>query len=163
VNKIIQNALAPLVGLPLCHLSRSTHMLILQFGYLHEISISNGSTKMVHDWTIQIQCPWRISQNNHIVIGHRDFYYRDVAQNSEVIMNKSQYDSVLASLCVEFEATPPRVGSVDSDATGAFSLHLNDGYRLEAIPGENTESGKHWRIFEPGIQGRSFVFPPSEE
>jgi hypothetical protein len=40
---------------------------------------------------------------------------------------------------------------------------LSHGYRLEAIPAENTESGKYWRIFEPGIQGKSFVFPPSEE
>jgi hypothetical protein len=163
VNKIIHNALAPLLGLPLCHLSRSSNMLLLQFGKSHEVSARDGSTKTVHDWTIQIQCPWRISQNSQIVIGHRDFYYSDVGKNSEVVMNKSQYDSVLGSLCAEFEAAMPRVISVDSDATGAFSLHLGDGYRLEAIPGENTESGKHWRIFEPGVQGKSFVFPPSEE
>jgi hypothetical protein len=78
-------------------------------------------------------------------------------------MNNSRYYSVLGSLGAEFEATPPRVISIDSDDTGAFSLHLSDGYRLEAIPAENTESGKQWRIFEPGFQGRSFVFPPSEE
>ncbi|HSY43296.1 MAG TPA: hypothetical protein VK811_05255, partial [Candidatus Acidoferrum sp.] len=161
MNKIIQNALAPLVGLPLCHLGRSSNMLLLQFGYLHEVSARDGSIKTVHDWTIQIQCPWRISQNSQIVIGHRDFYYSDVGKNSEAVMNKSRSDTVLGSLCTEFEATPPRVISVDSDETGAFSLHLSDGYRLEAIPGENTESGKHWRIFEPSGTGRSFVFPPS--
>jgi hypothetical protein len=137
-------------------------MLLLQFGRPHEVSARDGSTKTVHDWTIQIQCPWRISQHAHIVIAYRDFYYSDVAQNNQAVMNKSRYDSVLGSLCKEFEATPPRVLSIDSDATGAFSLHLSEGYRLEAIPAENTESGKHWRIFEP-VQGKSFVFPPSEE
>ena len=137
-------------------------MLLLQFGNPHEVSASDGGTKMVHDWTIQIQCPWRISQHNQIVIAYRDFYYSDVAKNSQAVMNKSRYDSVLGSLCAEFEAAPPRVSSVDSDKTGAFSLYLSDSYRLEAIPAENTESGKHWRIFEPGFQGRSFVFPPSE-
>jgi hypothetical protein len=163
VNKIIQNALAPLVGLPLCHLGRSSNMLLLQFGYLHEVSARDGSTKTVHDWTIQIQCPWRISQHSQIVIAYRDFYYSDVAKNNQAVMNKSRYDAVLGSLCAEFEATPPRVISVDSDDTGAFSLHLSDEYRLEAIPAENTESGKHWRVFEPGVSGKSFVFPPSEE
>jgi hypothetical protein len=138
-------------------------MLMLQFGNLHEISTSNGSTKMVYDWTIQIQCPWRISQNSQIVIAYRDFYYSDVGKSSQVVMNKSRYDSVLSSLGVEFEATSPRVISIDSDKTGAFSIYLSEGYRLEAIPAENTESGKHWRVFEPGIQGKSFVFPPSEE
>jgi hypothetical protein len=163
VNKIIHHALAPLVGLPLCHLSRSSNMLLLQFGHAHEVSGPGGSTKTVHDWTIQIQCPWRISQHSQIVIAFRDFYYSDVAKNNQAVMNKSRYDAVLGSLCAEFEATPPRVISVDSDDTGMFSLHLSEGYRLEAIPAENTESGKHWRIFEPGFQGKSFVFPPSEE
>jgi hypothetical protein len=162
VNKIIRNALAPLIGLPLCHLSRSSNMLLLQFGHPHTVSARDGSTKTVHDWTIQIQCPWRISQNSHVVIAYRDFYYSDVAQNNQAVMNKSRYDTVLGSLCTEFETTSPRVLSVEADDTGAFSLLLGDGYRLEAIPGENTESGKHWRIFEPAGSGRSFVFPPSE-
>jgi hypothetical protein len=163
MNKIINNALAPLVGLPLRHLGRSSNMLLLQFGNPHEVSAHDGSMKTIHDWTIQIQCPWRISQHGQIVIAYRDFYYSDVAKNNQAVMNKSRYDSVLGSLSAEFETTPPRVISIDSDDTGAFSLHLNDGYRLEAIPAENTESGKHWRIFEPGIPGKSFVFPPSEE
>jgi hypothetical protein len=163
MNKIVHNALAPLVGLPLCQLGRSSNMLLLQFGNPHEVSARDGSTKMVHDWTIQIQCPWRISQHSQIVIAFRDFYYSDVAKNNQAVMNKSRYDSVLGSLCAEFEATPPRVISVDSDDTGTFSLHLSEGYRLEAIPAENTESGKHWRIFEPIVAGKSFVFPPNEE
>ena len=139
------------------------HMLLLQFGHLHEVAARDGTVKMVHNLTIQIQCPWRISQNSQILIGHRDFYYSDVGKNSEVVMNKSQYDSVLGSLCAEFEATSPRVNSIDSDETGAFSIYLSEGYRLEAIPAENTESGKYWRIYEPVGQGKSFVFPPSEE
>jgi hypothetical protein len=162
MNKVIYHALKPLIGLRLRHMSRSSNMLFLQFGEPHEISSRDGGFKAVYEWTIQIQCPWRISQHSRIVIAYRDFYYSDVAQNTQAVMNKSRYDSVLGSLCAEFNATPPRVISVETDDTGAFSVHLSEDYRLDAIPAENTASGKHWRVFEPGIEGRSFVFPPSD-
>jgi hypothetical protein len=163
VNKLIQKALVPLIGLRLRHISRSSNMLFLQFGEAREISSRDGGLKAVYDWTIQIQCPWRISQHSRVVIAYRDFYYSDVAQNNQAVMNKSRYDSVLGSLCTEFGTAPPRVILIDTDDTGAFSVHLSDDYRLDAIPAENTASGKHWRIFEPGTDGRSFVFPPSEK
>ncbi|HTR43768.1 MAG TPA: hypothetical protein VMH87_19320 [Pseudomonadales bacterium] len=162
MNKIVYHALKSLIGLRLRHINRSSNMLFLQFGEPREISSRDGGLKAVYDWTVQIQCPWRISQHSRVVIGYRDFYYSDVAQNNEAVMNKSRYDSVLNSLCAEFETTPPRVISIDADDTGAFSLHLSDDYRLDAITAENTASGKHWRIFEPGVDGKSFVFPPSE-
>jgi hypothetical protein len=163
MKKVIHQALTPLVGLPLRYIGRSSNMLFVEFGTLHEVSARDGSAKTVYDWSIQIQCPWRISQHSQIVIAYRDFYYSDVAKSNQAVMNKSRFDSTLASLCAEFEAAPPGVVSVDSDDTGAFSLNLSEGYRLEAIPAENTESGKHWRVFEPGIMGQSFVFPPNKE
>lgn len=153
--------LLPLIGLRLRHISRSSNMLFMQFGEPREISSRDGGLKAVYEWTIQIQCPWRISQHSRVVIAYRDFYYSDVAQNNQAVMNKSRYDSVLGSLSTEFETTPPRVISIEADDTGAFSLNLSDDYRLDAIPAENTASGKHWRIFEPETDGRSFVFPPS--
>jgi hypothetical protein len=162
MNKAIYHALKPLVGLPLRHISRSSNMLFVQFGEPREISSRDGGFKAVYEWTVQIQCPWRISQHSRVVIAYRDFYYSDVAQNNQAVMNKSRYDSVLSSLCTEFETIPPEVVSIETDDTGAFSLHLRDDYRLDAIPAENTASGKHWRIFEPGTDGRSFVYPPSE-
>lgn len=137
-------------------------MLLLQFGESHEISARHGGIETVHDWTIQIQCPWRISQDTRIVVAYRDFYYSDAPLSNLAVMNKSRFNSVLETLCAEFEITPPRVISVESDDTGGFSVRLSSDYCLEAFPSESTESGKYWRIFEPGIEGRSFVFPPSE-
>ena len=162
VKKIIYQALKPLVGLPLRHIGRSSSMLWLHFGDLHEVSNPDGSIKAVHDWTVQVQCPWRISQGGRIVIAYRDFYYSDAPLSNMAVMNKSRSNSVLESLCAEFEGKPPRVGSVDADDAGSFSVRLSDDYRLEVFPAENTESGKHWRIFQPGVLGKSFVFPSDE-
>ena len=162
MKKTIQSALSPLIGLPWRYAGRSGNMLVVHFGNLHEVSGPGGSTQAVHDWTIQIQCPWRISQGTRIVVAYRDFYYSDVPLKNLDVMTKSRFNSVLSTLCAEFETNPPSVSSVEPDDAGGFSVHLSHDYRLEVFPAENLESGKHWRIFEPGIMGKSFVFPPNE-
>lgn len=161
VKKIIYHALAPLIGLPLRNVSRSANLLCLRFGNPRVVSESGGA-KAVPDWTLQVQCPWRISQNTRIVIAYRDFYYSDVPLSNLAVMNKSRFNSVLDTLSAEFETNPPLVEVVETDDAGGFSVHLSHDYRLEVFPGESAESGKLWRIFQPGMQGGSFVFPPSE-
>lgn len=137
-------------------------MLCLHFGAPHMVTERDGSTRATYGWTIQIQCPWRISQGGRIVLAYRDFYYSDVPLSNLAVMNKSRSSSVLDSLCAEFDTTPPVVKAVETDDNGGFSVHLSFDYRVEVFPAESTESGKHWRMFEPGIEGRSFVFPPTE-
>jgi hypothetical protein len=162
VKKVIRRALTPLIGLPLRNISRSASMLSIHFGYPRVVPDRDGSAKAVPDWTIQVQCPWRISQGDRIVIAYRDFYYSDVPLSNLAVMSKSRFNSVLDTLSEEFDATPPAVEAVEADDTGGFSVSLSHNYRVEVFPGETTESGKQWRIFQPGIQGESFVFPPSE-
>lgn len=162
VKKIIYQALTPLLGLPLRNISRSANLLCLHFGDPRVVPDRSAGAKSVPDWTMQIQCPWRISQNGRIVIAYRDFYYSDVPLSNLAVMNKSRFNSVLDTLSAEFDATPPVVGAVETDDSGAFSVHLSYGYRLEVFPAESMESGKHWRFFQPGGEGGSFVFPPSE-
>ena len=162
MNKLVHHALAPLIRLPLKTIGRSGSMLSVDFGDLHEISTREGGSKTVHEWTIQIQCPWRISQSGRIVVAYRDFYFSDVPLKSVDVMNKSRFDSVLLHLCAEFDALGPVVTSVETDDTGGFTVNMSHGYGLEVFPGESMESGKHWRIYQPGILGKSFVFPPDE-
>lgn len=162
MKKIVYQALAPLIGLPLRNIGRSTSQLSLQFGNPRTVSDRDGSIKAVPEWTIQVQCPWRISQSGRIVIAYRDFYYRDVPLKNLDVMSKDRSNSVFTTLSTEFDLDPPQVVSVDAEDKGNFSIHLANEYQFEAFPAESTEPGKLWRIFEPGIQGRSFVFPSSE-
>ena len=162
MKKIINQALAPLIGLPWRHVGRSGNMLSLQFGDLHEVAARDGGTQSAYHWTLQIQCPWRISQGTRIVIAYRDFFYSDVPLSNVAVVNKSKSNLVLETLCAEFETTPPRATFIESDDSGRFSVRLGSEYCLEVFTEESTESGKYWRIFEPGIMGKSFVFPPSD-
>lgn len=161
MNKIIRQALAPLIGLPLRHIVRSGNMLVAHFG--HGLDAPEGSARHSYEWTLRVQCPWRISQGKHILIAYRDFFYSDAPLKNLAVMTRSNSSNVLESLCAEFELRPPSVASLDSDDTGGFSLRLSSDYRLDVIPAEGTESGKYWRIAEAGAEGRSFVYPPSQE
>ncbi len=163
MKRITLHALKPLLGLPLRGLGRSANLLSVHFGNLREMSAREGGPGTAPEWTIQIQCPWRISQGSRIVVAYRDFYFSDVPLKNVAVMTKSRFDSVIAGLCAEFAEIPPVVRRLETDDTGGFSIHLSDDYCLEAFPAENTESGKCWRIFEPVAQGQSFVFPPSED
>src|SRR5208282_3266343 len=71
----IQQALAPLVGLPFRHIGRATNLLWLHFGELHEVPRSRGGTKVVGDWAVHVQCPWRLIQHGQILVGYHDFYH----------------------------------------------------------------------------------------
>jgi len=161
VKKVIYQALTPLIGLPLRNINRSANMLCLHFGDPRAVTDRDGSARAVHDWTIQVQCPWRISQNGRIVIAYRDFYFSDVPLSNLAVMSKSRFNSLLDTLCAEFDTTPPVVDAVENDDKGSFSVRLSFGYQLEVFPAESTESGKHWRIFQPGANDNSFVFPPA--
>lgn len=145
------------------HVGRSGNMMTAHFGTPHEISTRDGAVRTVHDWTIQIQCPWRITQGTRIVIAFRDFYFGDAPLKNVDVMSKSKSNSLLDIISKEFEMNPPFVKAVDVEDTGDFNVKMSSDYQLEVFPTENLEPGKHWRIYEPGSQGRSFVFPPSED
>lgn len=162
MKKIVRQALLPLTGLPLRQVGRSGMMFSAHFGNLLEIPGPDHSIKKTYEWTVQVQCAWRIAQGTRIIVAYRDFYYSDVPLKNLDVMNKKSFNSVLDGLCQEFESSPPIVTAVESDDTGGFALRLSRDYGLEVFTDENPESGKHWRIFEAGNQGRSFVFPPSE-
>ena len=100
----IQEALTPVVGLPLRCIGRAANMLWLHFGEMRIVPAHGGGTKTVGDWAIHVQCPWRISQLGRIVIAYHDFYYSpdgDALDDWDTL-GKSRFDSVAARLCTEF-------------------------------------------------------------
>jgi hypothetical protein len=158
----IQNALAPLVGLPLRYIGRAADLLWVHFGELREIPDRKGGTRTVGKWALHVQCPWRIVRPPTILIARGDCFY---ASDSDEPYDwdagrESGFDRRAAPLNHEFESSPPRVAAVAVDAVGGFSLRLDGGQVFEVFPDDSTGSdSEHWRIFRPGRDERHFVFP----
>jgi len=161
----IQEALTPVVGLPLRCIGRAANMLWLHFGEMRIVPAHGGGTKTVGDWAIHVQCPWRISQLGRIVIAYHDFYYSpdgDALDDWDTL-GKSRFDSVAARLCTEFETTSPVVASADPDDVGGFSVRFSRDYRLDVFPADSDDSSEHWRVFQPGATSKHFVFREHEK
>ena len=69
INKILQN----LVGLPLTRTTRALNMECLKFGTLY-LKDREGKTWNYGVFGLHIQCPWRLTNDNEIIVGSNDLY-----------------------------------------------------------------------------------------
>lgn len=158
-HKTANEALQPLIGLPLRCLGRAANMLWVQFGEMRESVSPLGRSRQTSEWALHVQCVWRLCGHGRIALGYRDFYYSParVSLDDWSTLGKSQFDVIADSLNHAFSTTPPRVLSFASDDTGGFSLHLTDDFRLDVFP-ESSQDGECWRLFQLGTDLDHFVF-----
>ena len=161
----IQQALTPVVGLPLRCIGRAANMLWLHFGEMRAVPAHGEGTKTVGQWAIHVQCPWRICRLGRIVVAYHDYYYSPEGDALEDwdSPGKSRFDSMALGLCSEFETRPPEVASVQPDDVGGFSLHFVTDYRLDVFPADSDDSSEHWRVFQPGDTSKHYVFREHED
>jgi hypothetical protein len=158
----VQQALLPLVGLPLAGLGRAANMAWLAFGQVREVNV-HGHPIIAGQWALHISCVWRLCQRGNIVVAYRDFYYdasgEPLGDNAWDGIGASHFDQQAVKLNAEFEANPPTVVAVGVDDVGGFSLSFDDDYRLDAFPDQaiRIEVSEHWRLFQPGASLPHFV------
>jgi hypothetical protein len=136
--KLLEAALAPLVGLPLWATHRAADLQSFQFGAQHTVTSrfgpNAGSVRTVGDFALHVQCSWRISRADGSSVPDAEGWLRD------------------RSYLVE---------SVAADATGGFRLTLADGFILEAVP-DSSDHGELWRLFAPAKNRPHFVVETSD-
>ena len=69
----INQILLALVGLPLTRTTRAANMECLKFGTLFQTD-KNGETYNVGELELHLQCPWRLANDNEIIVGNGDLY-----------------------------------------------------------------------------------------
>ena len=136
-------------------------MLMVDFGPLRKMPY-RGGVIMLPEFTLHVQCSWRISRRDRIVLGAMDFYYspkhRSLTHWSK--RGKNRFDKISRKLNRQFKSRPSRVLSGVADAFGGFSLSLSHQYRLELFPEDGSNGAhEHWRLFCPGTKQRHFVVP----
>jgi hypothetical protein len=166
VNSIlIQEALAPLVGLPLRRLGRAADLLWVQFGEMRELPDRRGGTRWVGEWALHVQCPWRLTRPPAILLARGDCFY-EADSGDPYDWNaggESRFDRCAAPLNREFESSPPQVETVAVDEVGGFTLRLSGDLVFEVFPDEcSGTDAEHWRFFQPGGDGPHVVFPEDE-
>jgi hypothetical protein len=70
--------------------------------------------------------------------------------------NYNRFDKVVKHL-VENESRQFTVQSANAGDAGSLTLALSSGFKLDVFP-QDSESGEHWRFFEPYSEKQHLVF-----
>jgi hypothetical protein len=158
----VQKALEVLIGEPLWSSGRAADLEWFQFGQRRNVKDVRGGTKEVGEYSLHVQCAWRIRHGDQVIVGSRDLYYPPEETDDPPddfdwdVQGANRRDKRIAQL-FENETRQFLVRQVEVGAAGSFTIVLDDDYALEVFP-QDSLSGEHWRIFKPYVEEPHFVF-----
>lgn len=162
MKEVIISELGKLMGLKLQDAGRASNLFWLGFGDIIQI-VRRGKIQESAEYALHIQCSWRITLNNKIVVASRDFYSPSSEWNGDIekfdwdIQGNNRFDERIKTFMkANGQLT---VLQIASDEVGGLKVFLSDGYTLEAFPdsSEDDEQSEHWRFFNRKDNSPHFV------
>jgi hypothetical protein len=157
----VQKALEVLIGEPLWSSGRAADLEWFQFGQRRSVKDARGGTKEVGEYSLHVQCAWRIRHEDQVIVGSRDLYYPPEETDDPPgdfdwdVQGANRRDKRIAQLFAN-ETRQFLVRQVEVGAAGSFTIVLDDDYALDVFP-QDSLRGEHWRIFKPYLEGPHFV------
>jgi len=161
MREAIEKALSVLIGQPFWKASRATDMEMLHFGERHQHTNRHDRIIEVGEYALHIQCAWRITHLDEIVVGRNDLYYppdgsyefpEGVEWNIDL---ENMRDVRMKAFMQEHADSPLVVTSIEAHRAGAVNIFFTGDYVLELFP-DNSSSGykdddmEHWRFMNMG-------------
>jgi hypothetical protein len=133
-------------------------MQIFEFGAGRTGTNRFGQPVRIPDWSLHIQCPWRLLEASHLVVGGSDLYFpaSPEPQPDNLAFDWERNPSRLSDTLKTFiERTRPPlfVGAVEIDSVGGLQIMLSGSYRLEAFPDASQPDTEHWRLLLNAVAG----------
>ncbi|MFJ7730129.1 hypothetical protein ACIQXV_29105 [Neobacillus sp. NPDC097160] len=158
----IKSQLGRLMGLKLQYAGRASNLFWLGFGDIVQI-IRRGRTEETAEYALHIQCSWRITLGNKIVVASRDFYSPNSQwdeKNEDFdwdIQGNNRFDERINTFIGDNGQL--KVLQIDSDEVGGLNVTLSGGYKLEVFPdsSEDDEQSEHWRFFNRKENNPHFI------
>src|ERR1700680_1322679 len=92
MKKGIEGATAVLVGKALWKWDRASNMATFEFGRKSQVLGTPGNVKEVGEWALDVQCAWRITRQDEVVVGSRDVYYPAEYDESKSIPSEFEWE-----------------------------------------------------------------------
>jgi hypothetical protein len=154
--------LASLVGLKLCITRNAGNMKIFHFGELQTVN-----DKVVGQFALHVQCPWRLERSLRILTGSSDYFTRATDNHDDQWepgdIEGHLQDEILGGLLA---ADPIRtdsgsegqliVSQVSNSLLGDLEVLMSGGFRLVVFPSSSQE--EEWRLLRPGFPTEHLVF-----
>ena len=163
VRAEIESATAALIGKPLWTCRRAADMATFQFGGRIKGVDYYGRPSQVGDYALHVQCAWRITRGDEIVVGSGDLYYPAEYQNEHEEFpadfdwrkHPNRRDKLLR-LLFENDVREFIVQRIEVGIAGNLRIELSGGFVLDVFPDYSLDS-EHWRLFAPGKDEPHFV------
>lgn len=151
----MDNPTSVLIGKPLWRSTRAADMACFQFGGRHKRKASRGVDAEVGDYSLHVQCSWRITRGDEIVVGKEDLYQPEgpvEIDNYFDWQKNNLLDARLKTLFADNQRQFAVVGTA-LRAAGQLDILFDDELRLEVFPNSSvrTSEVEHWRLFTPGL------------
>ncbi|MBZ5482522.1 hypothetical protein [Priestia aryabhattai] len=163
MKKKIKSQLEILIGSKLSNIGRASNLFWLEFGDALSV-IRRGRTQELPEYALNIQCSWRITKDNQILVASRDFYCPKSDWSGERedfdwdVQGNNRFDERIEYFIKSLKE-PLTVESIDSDEIGGLKVTLSNGFTLNVFPdiSEDDEYSEFWRFFTRGKDSFHFV------
>ena len=138
-------------GKPLQSVGRAG-LIWFQLGALHEQHDQRGRTRLLGEFALHIQCPWRIRVDGRLLVGHQDFSVIGVRDDKGFYQPQpglSWGDQVLENISSALLLGPLTVTAVVLKQQGDLRINLDQGHTLEVFNTSSTDE-EVWRVIKSG-------------
>jgi hypothetical protein len=156
----IELALMPLINTRLLDIGRAH---TLEWIIFRSPDPTNGKSLTPIEYAINIQCTWRITGPEGIVVASDDLYFRagsdpfyDLENFDWAEQGSNRSDERTSLFKDNISKKAFIVTSVVADSIGGLSILFNEDYSLEIFPA-NSLDREYWRFFNRHSSGEHFV------
>lgn len=155
---MLKDKIGLLLNKPLKRVGRASNMLWIQFGELIEVKNYKGISQEKGEYSLHIQCPWRVIQNEAIILGSNDFYIPYDREEKEAfewdVLGNNLFDMKAQRLAEK--VLPIRVNKIEVDDLGSINLYLEKQIVLQVFPVDSITE-ENWRFIN-NLTGEHIVF-----
>jgi hypothetical protein len=166
VKRIIEEKLSILIRQPLIDIGRASNLLWLSFGERISTLDRKGNEIQKGKYALNVQCAWRLTQNNQIIVASKDFYIPKTGLEYNLFdweeYGNNRFDERIGSFKPMITTTNLSVINISVDNIGGFKIDLDLGIKFEIFPDDSLED-EFWRLIINGDKSEHFVFIDKEE
>jgi hypothetical protein len=147
INKILLD----LIGLPLTRTTRAANMECLKFGTVYRAD-KDGKDYNVGEFALHLQCPWRMTNENEIIVGSNDLYEQaDEQAEYDENFNWEKLNSNLRDVKLDKFINENKLSiiSATADKFGGLDIGFDKNVKLTVFPNISSKAdNEYWRIID---------------
>ena len=161
IKNIINNKILMIIEKPLKYIGRAGNLAWLGFGEYVTTINHKGIQRKIAQYTLHIQCPFRITQTEEKIICAGDMYEPNSStEYSESFdwdkQGANLYDENARKLNCKLEKGDIVVTGINSNNMGDLRIFLSSKFEIEVFTNTSADV-EEWRFFESGTEKEHFV------